>query len=209
MGAMSAANEMRELFEAEGLIAPPVPAALEPSVVEQEPWVYTTRDIDPMGMYMFGPYILEAVTKPLDDYFAVSHAGHGVNSYGLNYHLVYGPIALFAQTAWGGVYVDAERSAGQVRKQLSLCANLITAVEASTDRLPHSPARLIVVESDFHGRAVCRWLDKPMGRETAAAEWLEAAGSNEELGTEGASAAPEQPAAIEAAIALVEAASAD
>jgi hypothetical protein len=92
---------MRLLFENAGLVVPPVPATLEPRLVERGHWVFATREIDPMAMYSFDRYVVETVTESVEDYVAVSHAGHGLNPSGLNYQLVYGPIAVFAQTGWG------------------------------------------------------------------------------------------------------------
>ncbi len=123
---VSAMENARRLFEDAGLIAPPVPVALQLAFAEQERWVFATREMDPGAMYMFDRYVTEAVALPVDDYVAISHSGHGANSYGLNYHLVYGPIAIFAQTSWGGVYMDAEASAADVRRQLTQCAELIS-----------------------------------------------------------------------------------
>lgn len=169
---MSSIEDLRRLFKSAGLIAPPVPAALEPRLRERQRWAFATREIDPMAMYMFDRYLLEAIAEPVEDYVAVSHAGHGANSYGLNYHLVYGPIGIFAQAGWGGAYTDAGESAVDVRRQLTQCADLIATAETSFDRLPAAPARLIVAESTFRARGICRWLDRPLGDERAALEWL-------------------------------------
>lgn len=205
---MSVAEESRRLFEGAGLIAPPVPAALAPRLRDQGPWVFASREIDAMAMYMFGRYLVEAVAWPVEDYVAVSHAGHGANSFGLNYHLVYGPIAVFAQTGWGGAYMDAEESAADVRRQLSQCAKLIAAMETAIDRLPGAPARLIVAESTFRASGVCKRLDRPLGDERAAQEWLREAEKNQgpKLEIEGERRPREPFAAIAAAIELVGAA---
>ena len=41
-----------------------------------------------MRMYLFDDYLNEVLTEKTPDYVALSHAGHGVNSYALNYQLV-------------------------------------------------------------------------------------------------------------------------
>ena len=83
---MSAINEARELFERSGLVLPPIPSALQARLRRISEWCYGTRDIDPMQMYGFHLYPAEAVAEPIDNYVALSHAGHGVNSYAINYH---------------------------------------------------------------------------------------------------------------------------
>lgn len=205
---MSAIEELRLLFESAELIAPPVPAPLEPYLRERERWAFATREIDPMAMYSFDRYLLEAVAASVDDYVAVSHAGHGANSYGLNYHLVYGPIAVFAQTGWGGAYMDAEESAAEVGRQFTQCAELIAITEASLEHLPTPPARLIVAESTFRESGVCKWLDRPLGDEQAAMEWLREAQEHEgpKLRTERAAESRAPFGAIARAIELARAA---
>jgi len=109
-----------------------------------------------MDMYMFDRYVDEALAGPVDDYLAISHAGHGVNSYGLNYHLVCGPLALFTQNSWGGVYTDPAESRAGVAATLRFAAELVASAErhrlAERER---SRAQLVVAFSDF--RSVSWW----------------------------------------------------
>lgn len=200
-------EDLRCLFEESGLTAPPVPAALKPRLRERGPWVFATREIDAMAMYSFDRYLVEAVAGPIEDYVAVSHAGHGANSYGLSYHLVYGPVAIFAQTGWGGAYMDADESDAEASRQLAQCAELIATTEKSVERLPASPARLIVTESGFRASGICKWLDRPLGDEHAAEGWLREAAANDgpDLGIEEEPKLSEPFAAIAAAIKLVQA----
>ena len=72
-----------------------------------------------MAMYFFDQYITEAMTDCPADYVAVSHAGHGANSYAINYNLVEGPLAVFTQIGWGGIYDDPEKSARDVNELFS------------------------------------------------------------------------------------------
>lgn len=99
---MSGLGDMSRTFDAAGLPPPPVPKSLQPQLRLLGPWCWGTRDIVPGYMYKFDVYAIEAVTSHLEDYVAISHAGHGVNSYSINYHLVTGPLVIFAQALWGG-----------------------------------------------------------------------------------------------------------
>jgi hypothetical protein len=132
------------------LALPPVPAPFQPNLIRQDPWVWSTRPIDPMDMHMFDRYVDEALASPVDDYLAISHAGHGLNSYGLNYHLVYGPLALFTQNGWGGVYTDRAKSEARVAATFRLAANLI-AISERHRSADHGTSRvqLVVAFSDF------------------------------------------------------------
>ena len=44
-----------------------------------------------------------------ENHFAITYAGHGVNSFGMNIRIVHGQVAILGQVGWGGVYGDPER----------------------------------------------------------------------------------------------------
>jgi hypothetical protein len=156
-------EEMRRVFREARLGTPPVPAVMGSLVEKRAPWAYATRDIDPMGMYMFRDYLHEVLSGPVEDYMAVSHAGHGANSYAVSYHLVMGPLAVFAQTGWGGVYMDAEKSAADVTAMLSRCGDLLDAVQELNEARPRHryDGRLLVGQSTFRGASFCQWITPP------------------------------------------------
>lgn len=171
---MSALDQMRREFEQAGLCAPPVPSALAVHIAERGKWFYTTRpDVSSGRMYSPPRYAAEVVARPVEDYVAVCHTGHGINSYEIVYHLVYGQLALFTGTGWGGIYMDGEKSSAAVREQFNGCAELVARFEAARDALPPLPYRLIVVEEEFSTLSLCKWLDRPLGTEKAASTWLE------------------------------------
>ncbi|WP_344589024.1 hypothetical protein [Actinomadura vinacea] len=169
---MNGNDEMRRLFQEAGLGSPPVPAEMVSLVEQRGPWAFATRDINPMGMYMFQDYVFEVLTGPVDDYMAVSHAGHGANSYAISYHLVMGPLAVFAQTGWGGVYMDKEKSTADVRNLLNHCAELLDALQNSSLPAQRHDGRLVVAESTLR-RSFCRWLDAPLTDKDAIWPWLD------------------------------------
>ncbi|MEU9022814.1 hypothetical protein [Actinomadura sp. NPDC048394] len=76
--------------------------------------------------------------------------GLRASSYKLCYSLVWGPIAVFAQRGWGGVYMDPDESAAAVRDLFGQCADLIDAAAAARPRLK-DPWRRLVVESRIGG----------------------------------------------------------
>lgn len=106
---------------------------------------------------MLAALVDEVLQETPEDYVAVSHAGHGVNSYSINYALVSTPLALFLQTGWGGVYMDADRSAAKVREMFAGAAALIEAAGPLAER----PGRLVVFSSDFSGTSSWGWTGGP------------------------------------------------
>jgi hypothetical protein len=103
------------------------------------------------------PAWLEGVRAgTIGDGVVFGHAGHGVNSWAMHYYLVHGPLALLVQLLWGGAYTDHAAAAARIGLAFEACARLILA--DGLQRLPPRP-RLVVVESDLHGRQV-GWLDE-------------------------------------------------
>lgn len=173
--AAAGVREVAELFDASRLGRPPVPRVMREAFRSRGDWFFATREMEAGFMYGFHEYVLEVVSRAVDNYVAVSHAGHGINSYAINYHLVFGRLALFAQTLWGGVGRDDEDAdAARVAAQLDRCARLIRAYEAyaAADLLPAAPARLIVAEH-LGGGGLCRWLHAPISDRAEATAWLQ------------------------------------
>ncbi len=168
---------MQQALAEAGLAPAPIPASLAPQLVEQEPWCWTTREIQPIEMYMFGKYIFEALAGDAAPYVAVSHAGHGMNSYSINYHLVLGRLALFMQVLWGGVYTDADASAAEVADRFAKIRTLLGLAEASVASDAASRTEgpwLIVAESRFRGVSVCALVPEDLSDPQQAADWLRA-----------------------------------
>ena len=165
--------EMRSTFTEAKLAPPPIPAALAPGLRSQERWCWSTRPVDPMAMYMFGEYPAEVLLGTAPEYVAVSHAGHGVNSYAINYQLVLGSLAAFLQVPWGGVYMDAERAAADVRDRFEHLATLIDlATTAEPNSGPSSPV-LLVLDSPFRRIRVCANVPSSFTDRREARRWLE------------------------------------
>jgi hypothetical protein len=79
----------------------------------------------------------------------LSHSGHGVNSYAIQYYLVQGCLCMFLHLGWGGVYMDAEAAVAEIRDCFSMADQVVTAAQkAGTFQ---AGERLTVVGSDFYG----------------------------------------------------------
>lgn len=85
----------------------------------------------------------------MKDYAVLSHSGHGVNSYAIQYYLVQGSLCIFLHLGWGGVYMDRAEAAATIRDCFTR-ADQITSL-AQTVRLLQAGERLTIVGSDFYG----------------------------------------------------------
>ncbi|MFF2551006.1 hypothetical protein ACFVUS_08395 [Nocardia sp. NPDC058058] len=150
-------REMCELFDANHLGEPPIPARFRSKLTKLGEWAYATRDIDPLAMYLFDQYPHEAERERVEDYVAVCHAGHGINSYAVTYQLTIGSLALFAQAGWGGIDDDRVAGAAKVRDMFNACAMLADIAEMT----PACPShQLILTYSDFRSSRF-RWHTRP------------------------------------------------
>jgi hypothetical protein len=118
-------------------------------------------------MYGFKKYPLEAVRGKAPEYVAIGHVGHGINSYAITYHLVYGPVACFVQSGWGGVYMDRDIATTKTKALLKKCSRVAKLAEHSS-----LIGRLLVMESEFSEVMLCEWLPPRLGG-SASKAWLE------------------------------------
>jgi hypothetical protein len=131
-------------------------------------WLYGSRAVDFWDMYSFSKYPMEAILGETGDYVAIGHVGHGTNSYAITYQLVYGPIACFVQSAWGGIYMDTEAATARTRRKLEKCSELVKLAERRASRSP----RLIVMDADFSEIRLSEFLPSSLDP-IKAKEWIE------------------------------------
>ena len=139
------------LFQKAGLPFPPIPRELVPRLVEVEEWVYATREFEwsPLDI---GSFVEEALTARPSDYVLIGHAGYGLDNWAMHYFLVLGPLAVFLQIPWGGVYNDDEAAVALMRERFEVLEQLIVTAE----RVLGSEERLLVVESAREGGSWAR-----------------------------------------------------
>jgi hypothetical protein len=144
---MSVLEQARRFFQKAGLAFPEIPAELAAGLKEQGKWLFSTRDLE-MSPYNLDHYVQEEDQAPAA-YVVLAHSGHGANSYAIQYYLVSGPLRLFLHLGWGGVYMDTEAAASEVRECFSLANEIVAATMAS--RKFALGERLTIVGSDFYG----------------------------------------------------------
>lgn len=161
--------ELATKFIGAGLPLPPIPPVLRAQLQPYGGWCWSTRPIDSMEMYLFldfrpggRTYLIDVLQDRVEDYAAVSHAGHGINSFAINFHLVHGPLAVVMQVAWGGVYMDNEEAALRLSGYWSQVEEML-----ETRPGPRSPSqqRMTVVYSDFRPFWGCGWAARPMTKD--------------------------------------------
>lgn len=141
-------EKAKRLFRKAGLAFPTIPEELTARLKEQSEWLFSTREVN-VSPYILEHYVREADKSHLHDYVVLSHSGHGVNSYALQYYVVHGPLRMFLHLGWGGVYMDAKATAANVRDCFLLADKIVLAAQTA-GRLQASD-RLMIVASDFYG----------------------------------------------------------
>jgi hypothetical protein len=154
-----------ETFSVADLSLPPIPTGLREDLRVRSDWVWSTRPIDSMEMYVFREYVREALQEDVKDYVAVSHAGHGANSYGLNYHLVYGDLCVFTQDGFGGAYMDEASARRDISETFSMVTTLLEHA-----RVPAQGRWLYVVASRFRNVLGYRIEESAVAAEPLAVE---------------------------------------
>jgi hypothetical protein len=172
----AAVDEARSVFAGEGLSFPILPKEWLIGMRRSSKWQYSTRSPTSSSDVVFSPYnvfhyVAEAAAWQAEDYVLLAHAGRGSNSYAIQLYVVHGPLMLFLQMAWGGVYMDGKKAASRIADCFADTEQLITAVtDAQNCGHLGSGKRLLVVESDFSG-AFWTCMDNPAGRADRDHQW--------------------------------------
>lgn len=136
-----------------GIAVPPLGSVSEREIDSYGEWHWGSRFVDPFDLYMFDIQQVGDLLASRGRFFALSHAGHGMNSYGLNLVVSAGPVATFVQHGWGGVYTDPISAATAIdATYVRLHVLMREAARHDEDNL-----RWLLVLSEFRG--VCGMID--------------------------------------------------
>lgn len=160
---MRAYERMTRTFAEAGLVVPPVPSRFREALIEYGPWHWATRGVEPMEMYALSPYVHTLLDRAVEDHVAVTHAGHGTNSYSLNLGIKAEGLLVAVQRPWGGVYRDEPIETERWGDLMGACIALLEANQAAMGNGIAPGRRLVVVDSDFRRTRVCAWLDADGG----------------------------------------------
>lgn len=148
-------DQARHQLRKASLAFPPLPDELAAHFQRFGPWWWGTRELNAFEMYLFGGIVgADGIEGPPPDYMALCHAGHGVNSYALNYQLVFRPVAIIFQVGWGGIYGDKAKEAARFRRQCELAAGLVDVATKVRQRPGMSTDVALIRYSDI--RSICR-----------------------------------------------------
>jgi hypothetical protein len=103
-------RDLATTLGAAGIAVPPLGPAADNHLYTYGSWSWGSRYHPPFLLYMFEVGLVTRHLVESGPVFALSHAGHGINSYGLNLVTTGGPVAAFVQHGYGGVYTGPVRS---------------------------------------------------------------------------------------------------
>ena len=115
-----------------------------------EPWQWGTRRFDAMDHYLFRDDFIESLLREpaLTPRFMISHAGHGMNSYSINVHVVTESAIVFTQAGWGGAFSSESRDAEEVNAMMESVAAFLE----HSELIPPAPEeRHVLIMSNYRG----------------------------------------------------------
>lgn len=161
-------NQAEAFLRTEGLSLPALPPELAAQLRERAPGIYSTGDL------VAPPYTLEAyVTELLSaanpgDYAVLAMDGHGSQSWAFHYYLVSGPLALFVQLPWGGVYTDVDSARAEIERVLAWARPLPQRLAELRQQGRLAPQQKLLVVLTRFSEPRWAWVHPP---ETAEIRW--------------------------------------
>jgi hypothetical protein len=139
---------LHDFFDENGLEIPITVQIFEEQASEFGPWHWATQPFPTRWQDYMMNETVEYLKGPIPDQYSLNHAGHGINSYSLNFRFALGDLAIFAQTGWGGAYMETDE---QVRRWDDLNLKLSTImIKTPVDGFDSSYVRkYLIVYSDF------------------------------------------------------------
>jgi hypothetical protein len=145
---MTDIEKARRLFQDKGLAFPTIPEQFAGQLKERGQWVFSTRSME-VSPYNLGYYVREVDQTGVEDYAVLSHSGHGVNSYAIQYYLVHGYLRIFLHLGWGGMYMNKKYAETTIHECFSIADRLVRAAQSVGSF--HAGEHLTVVGSTFYG----------------------------------------------------------
>ena len=144
--AMTDIENAKQLFQEAGLAFPTLPEKLAVRLRKRGEWHFSTRKIK-ITPYFLKYYVEEVNGTHVKDYATLAHSGQGRNSWALHYYIVFGPLRMFLQLGWGGIYMDADAAAAKIHECFLLADQIVSLAKS----VCKESDKLTIVGSDFHG----------------------------------------------------------
>ena len=141
---------------AAGIALPPLGPISQSAVHTYGAWSWGSRYVSPFVLYMFEAELVARHLIEHGPFFALAHAGHGINSYGLNLVTTSGPVAAYVQHGYGGGYSNPVSDLIHINATYSRLHVLLRAA----DEAPAKELRWLLVFSSFRGAIGIVDLDK-------------------------------------------------
>ena len=187
---MNDATRMSAELTAEGLLTPPIGGDPD-AIAERREWFWGSVEIPTGGLYMFDWHDVAAVMADQGPFFALSHEGHGVNSYGLNLVTYGGELAVFCQHSFGGMYDSALKTRLSINSAYTYLHVLLGLKQETRSPEPPGRPKALLVYSDF--RNVCGIVDlRAIGEGLSIGEAMRDLSGFRELMSVAASIVPER-----------------
>lgn len=122
---MNDLKKAKQLFTNEGLIFPSIPGELAGQLKEHYKWLFSTRELK-MTPYNLQYFLQECDEGNNENYALLAHTGHGINSYAIQYYLVYESLRMFLFLPWGGVYTCDDTATFKVNECFFLVDQIIS-----------------------------------------------------------------------------------
>lgn len=128
-----------------GIAVPPLGPAADGNLYTYGAWSWGGRYLPPFLLYMFETGVVTRQLVESGPLFALSHAGHGINSYGLNLVTSGGPVAAFVQHGYGGAYADPVRD----RIDINATYSRLHVLLGATRQIETDEVRWLLLYSQF------------------------------------------------------------
>jgi hypothetical protein len=139
---------LHDFFDEHGLEIPATVQIFEEQATEFGDWHWATQPFPTRWQDYSMLETVEYLKGPIPDQYSLNHAGHGINSYSLNFRFALGDLAIFAQTGWGGAYMDSDEQMNAWDELQGRLSHLL--INSPVDGFDSSYIRkYLIVYSDF------------------------------------------------------------
>ena len=109
----------------------PLPALLQElrlKLKKKDHRIFSTRFLE-WSPYYVRKYLNEIEENNVPDYAIIAHSGHGLNSWAVQYYLVWRTLRIFVHLPWRGAYMDGNATTAKIRNCFSMVDKIVQQAE--------------------------------------------------------------------------------